>query len=289
MDWLLLIAEFIIGCALLAWSADRFIKGSVAIAKHYNVSSLVVGMVLIGFGTSCPEFIVSFFAAMKGSSGLAIGNVLGSNIANIALVGGVAALFAPLVIHSRVLFREFPFLIGVTLLVGLIFYGGMLGRIDGVILLLMFFVYLWWMFRMARQGKEAHDPLIEEMEHEVPPGTMSLRRATLWFVIGLVVLLGSAELIVDSAARISALLGLSDLIIGLTIVAIGTSLPELAATVMSCLRKEYDLAIGNVVGSCLFNLLAVLSVPALLDPGEINQAIMRRDYPVLLIITLLLR
>ena len=140
---------------------------------------------------------------------------------------------------------------------------------------------------MAKQPAMAKDVLIEEMEHEAPAVTMTLKQAVLWFVFGLVLLLGSAELIVSAATDIALRLGLSDLLVGLTIVAIGTSLPELAATVVSCLRKEYDLAIGNVVGSSLFNLLAVLSMPALINPGPLNRTLIYRDYPVLLAITML--
>jgi cation:H+ antiporter len=287
MSWLLLVVEFIAGCALLTWGAGRFVKSSTVIAKHYHVPPLVVGMILVGFGTSCPELIVSIFASIKNTPGIAIGNVLGSNIANKALVGGVTALLVPLTIQSRVLFREFPFLIAVTLLVGVMFYSGALTRIDGVILLAIFFGYLSWMFRMAKQPAIAKDILIEEMEHEAPAVTMTIKQAMLWFVFGLVLLLGSAELIVSAATDIALRLGLSNLLVGLTIVAIGTSLPELAATVVSCLRKEYDLAIGNVVGSSLFNMLAVLSMPALINPGPLNRTLIFRDYPVLLAITML--
>ncbi len=282
-----LVIGFILGCAVLTWGADQFVKSSTVIARHYQVAPLVVGMVLVGFGTSCPELIVSLLASLKGSPDIAIGNVLGSNIANKALVGGVAALLMPLTIHSRVLFREFPFLMAVTLLVGVMFYIGALTRIEGGILLGVFAGYLTWMLIMAKKPIAQHDELVEEMEHEAPHIAMSLRSALFWCVVGLVLLLGSAEVVVTSASGIAAWFGLSDLMIGLTIVAIGTSLPELAATLVSCLRKEYDLAIGNVVGSSLFNLLPVLAMPALFSPGQLSSDLVTRDYPALLGITLL--
>ena len=287
MNLLFLILGFLIGCAALTWGADQFVKSSTVIARHYRVSPLVVGMILVGFGTSCPELIVSLLASLKQAPEIAIGNVLGSNIANKALVGGVAALLMPLTIHSRVLFREFPFLIIVTVMVGVMFLFGALTRFDGIVLLCLFVVYIAWMFTMARKPMGQHDTLIEEMEHEIPQVSMPLRTAYIWTVVGLLLLLGSAEVVVNCATGIASWFGLSDLIIGLTIVAIGTSLPELAATLVSCFRKEYDLAIGNVVGSSLFNLLPVLAMPALFAPGRLSTDLIYRDYPALLAITLL--
>ena len=282
-----LVIGFILGCAVLTWGADQFVKSSTVIARHYQVSPLVVGMVLVGFGTSCPELIVSLLASLKGSPEIAIGNVLGSNIANKALVGGVAALLMPLTIHSRVLFREFPFLIAVTVLVGVMFYFGTLTQLEGVVLLVLFAGYMAWMFMMASKPIAQHDELLEEMEHEIPVVKSSLTQAVCWCVVGLILLLVSAEVVVGCASGIAAWFGLSDLIIGLTIVAIGTSLPELAATLVSCVRKEYDLAIGNVVGSSVFNLLPVLAMPALFAPGRLSPDLVTRDYPALLGITLL--
>ncbi len=287
MSLALLVIGFILGCTVLTWGADQFVKSSTVIARHYQVSPLVVGMVLVGFGTSCPELIVSLLASLKDAPEIAIGNVLGSNIANKALVGGVAALLMPLTIHSRVLFREFPFLMAVTVLVGVMFYFGTLTQIEGVILLVLFAGYMAWMFMMARKPIAQHDELLEEMEHEIPVVKSSLTQAVCWCVVGLILLLVSAEVVVGCASGIAAWFGLSDLIIGLTIVAIGTSLPELAATLVSCVRKEYDLAIGNVVGSSLFNLLPVLAMPALFSPGKLSPDLVTRDYPALLGITLL--
>lgn len=284
MSWSLLIIELVVGCGLLAWSADRFIKGCVAIAQCFHVSQLVVGMVLIGFGTSCPELIVSFLASFKGNPGIAIGNVLGSNIANIALVSGVAALFAPMLVQRKVLYREFPFLFVVTLIVGAMFYQGFLSRLEGVVLLILFIIYMTWMFRAARRDNKNSKELKNKSSDLI---THSLAWGIMWFLLGLLVMLGSAELIVRAASGIARQLGLSDVLVGLTIVAIGTSLPELAATITSCLKKQYDLGVGNVVGSSLFNSLAVLCVPALLAPGKIDATLFSRDFPVLLIVTVL--
>lgn len=286
MIWLRIVLELVIGFAVLAWSADRFVLASSAIAKHFKMPPLIIGMLLVGFGTSFPELVISALASLHGSSGLAIGNVLGSNIANVGLVIGVVALIMPMVIHSKILKREFPIMIVITLIVGALLINDILSRLDGFILLLMLFGYLFWVLRIAK--KENHvekDEMTREFESEMP-ADMKLSKAFTWWFIGLILLLVSSELVVDSATLIAKLLHISDLVIGLTIVAIGTSLPELAASVMSVLRKENDIAIGNIVGSNIFNLLAVLAVPAFIAPGQLPAHALTRDYPIMLGFTL---
>jgi len=286
MIWIQYIVEFIIGAGLLAWSAGKFIKGGSWVAQYYSVPPLIVGMVLLGFGTSCPELVVAIFAAAKNNPGIAIGSVIGSNISNIALVGGMAAILSPFAMKSSLLSREFPYLILVVVVVGVMFYIGHLTPIDGVILLILLIVYFYIMYRGVK-GAPKNDSLLKETIDEIPSESMSAKVAVFWLVFGLAVLLVSAEVMVNAASSMASMLGLSDLVIGLTIVAIGTSLPELAATIASCLKKETDLAIGNVIGSCIFNLLAVLAMPALISPGRVPLSLLNRDYPVLLVVTVL--
>ncbi len=287
MSWSHVILEFLIGCGLLAWGADRFITASASIAKHFGMPSLLVGMLLVGFGTSFPELIVSTIAAIKGSPGIAIGNAIGSNIANIGLCVGVTALIAPIAIHSKLLKREFPILIVVTLVVGLLFWNNVLSRMDGLILIALLIAHLFWMIRVARSKRVIHDAMTEEYKKEIKP-TMSLKKTWVWWLVGLVFLFIASELLVSSATTIAHWLKISDFVIGLTIVAIGTSLPELAATVVSAMRGEHDIAIGNVVGSNIFNLLAVLVMPALITPGPLPPHLLTRDFPIMLAFTVAL-
>ncbi len=285
MSWVHIILEFLVGCGLLAWSADRFITASISIARNFNMSPLAIGMVLVGFGTSFPELIVSALASWQGNSGLAIGNAVGSNIANIGLVLGVAVLIVPISLHSRILKREFPILIIVSLLIGGLMLNHYLSRIDGLILLLVLAAHLYWMIIIApKRRRGVADPMAREYQSEMPP-KMKFKKALIWWLIGLVILFVASELMVGSAMMIAKQLHISDLVIGLTIVAIGTSLPELAATVVSVLRQENDIAVGNIVGSNIFNILAVMAMPALLSPGRLPPHLLTRDYPLMLLFT----
>lgn len=287
MFWLHTILEFIIGCGLLAWGADRFIAASTSIAKHFGMPSLLIGMLLVGFGTSFPELVVSAVASFENNTGIAIGNAIGSNIANVGLCAGVTALVAPIAVHSQLVKREFPILVGVSLIVGFLLWNQVLSRWDGFILLVLLAVHIFWMVRIARNKKLEKDAMAQEYEREIAP-KMSLKKAWIWWALGLVLLFLSSELLVRAASDIARWLHVSDFIIGLTIVAIGTSLPELAATVVSALRNEHDIAIGNVVGSNIFNLLAVLTMPALIRPGPLPANLLSRDYPIMLAFTLAL-
>lgn len=275
------------GFALLIWSADRFICGTAAVAKHFHISPLVIGIVIVGFGTSAPEMLVAVVASLDNSPGLAIGNALGSNITNIALVLGTTALVKPLDVHSKLLRKEIPMLLGATFLaLALVVLDGKLGRVDGIILLLSLVGVMWWLTHEALHNRKP-DVMLAEYEEELP-AAMPMSRALLWLVVGLVVLLASSKLLVWGAVNVATSFGVSDLVIGLTVVAIGTSLPELAATVTSALKNEHDIAIGNIVGSNLFNILAVFGIPGLLAPGKLEPGVLTRDFPVMIALTIAL-
>jgi len=274
------------GFALLIWSADRFIIGAAAVAKHFKVSALVIGIVIVGFGTSAPEMLVSAIASLDGSPGLAVGNALGSNITNIALVLGVSALIKPLNVHSRILKKELPMLLLAMALAMLLVMDNVLGRLDGAILLATLVAVMWWLAHEALRSR-VPDAMQTEYEHELP-AAMPMPRALFWLALGLAVLLASSKLLVWGAVNIATSFGVSELVIGLTVVAIGTSLPELAATAMSALKNEHDIAIGNIVGSNLFNILAVFGLPGLLAPGPLDADVLRRDFPVVFGLTIAL-
>ncbi|MBB3329988.1 cation:H+ antiporter [Halomonas campaniensis] len=272
----------LLGLVALLWSAERFVGAAAATAHRAGMSTLLVGMTIVALGTSAPEIVVSVMASLDGIPDLAIGNALGSNIANIGLVLGVTALVAPIPVRFSLVRRELPLLLGATGLAGYALANGVLGRFDALFLLLLLVFSLWWLFR-------ADTPDAPEAGAEV--GTipdMRLARALLWLVATLAVMVAGSRALVWGASELARGLGVSELAIGLSVVAIGTSLPELAACVASALKRHHDIAIGNVIGSNLFNLLAVLPVPGLLAPGVTDPASASRDYPVMLLLTLAL-
>ena len=280
--WIEIVA-ILAGLVLLVVTADRFVAGAAALAQNLGVSTLVIGLTIVGFGTSAPEILVSGMAALSGNAGLAIGNAIGSNIANIGLILGVTALIVPLAIASKTLQREYPIVVGVTMLSFLLVIDGELGFYVGLILLLLLFVVLFYMWKIASRG--ADEILAAEIEAEMPE-EMPTNKAVMWLILGLTGLLIASRLLVWGAVGIAEALGVSDLVIGLTIVALGTSLPELAASIASALKNEPDLAIGNVLGSNLYNLMAVLSIPGLVAPGPVAAEVLTRDMPVMLALTL---
>ncbi len=266
-----------IGLAVLVWSSDKFVLGASALARSLGVSPLLIGLTIVGFGTSAPEMIVSAVSAWQGNPGLAIGNAIGSNIANIALILGAAALIAPLVISSRILKREMPILLAVMLLVLALLIDSELGFGDGIILLVGMAAVMAW---IVYDGITRHDSHLEqEFENELPP-EMPLWQAMAWLILGLLLLLISSRLMVWGAVNIAVAMGISDLVIGLSIVAIGTSLPELGATFACMKKKEYDIALGNVLGSNLFNSLGVLGIAGIIEPTAVEQMVLTRDMPV---------
>ena len=270
------------GFIVLTWSADRFVEGSAATAKNWGISPMLIGLTVVSIGTSAPEILVSLMSALQGHTGLAVGNALGSNVANMGLVLGATALIAPLPVKAALAKREIPWLIVVTIIAGICLGNYYLGLLDSLVLLIMLVITLYLMIRWQKHHPD--EPL--SGEEEIPE--MSSRKAWFEMLTGLVLLLISAQALVWGATQIATMMGISKLVIGLTVVAIGTSLPELAASITSALKGHHDIALGNVVGSNIFNLLAVLSMPGLVAPGEINEAVITRDYPVMLGFTLLI-
>ena len=274
------------GLLLLVWSADRFVAGASATAQHFAVPPLLVGMLIVGFGTSAPEMVVSVLAASQGNPGLALGNAWGSNIVNMALILGITALIAPILVRSVILRKELPILMAVTALSALLVWDGVLSRLDAAVLLLVFGTLVTWSIVEARAG--GGDTLATETATELQAHAMPLRRALLWLGLGLLLLVGSSRLLVWGAVSIAQSLGVSDLIIGLTVVAIGTSLPELASCVAAARKGEHDIALGNVLGSGLFNTLAVVGLAGVIAPMDIGTDVLTRDLPMMAGLTVLL-
>ena len=285
LDLLLPIAAVVAGFVALVWGADRFVEGSAATAQNLGVSPLVIGLTIVGFGTSAPELLVSSFAAAAGSEGLAIGNAIGSNTTNCSLVLGAAVLVSPVTIPKEILGRELPILFAIMLGTGVLLYDGTLSRADGFLLLgslgLLVGWIVWSGVRAGRRDSETAEA-VNEMS-----GRMTGAWAAVWLAIGLVVLLVSARLVVWGAASLAGQLGIGELVIGLTVVALGTSLPELAATIVSAVKQEHELALGNIVGSNMFNTLGVLGLPGAICPGPVDETVLGRDYPAMLAVTAL--
>lgn len=281
------VAFLIIGLVFLVWSADKLVFGAAALARNVGISPLVIGMTILAMGSSAPEMMVSATAALDGKTDTAVGNVLGSNIANIALILGITALIKPLSISSAVLRRELPLMIGVTILAGVLLWDSHLGFYEGVLLFVLFAAFILAMLRISRNEKKNGDALIEEQESEVPEG-VSNGKAAMWVVIGLIVLPLAADVLVDNAVIIAQYFGMSDLVIGLTIIAVGTSLPELAASLAGVMKGEDDMAVGNIIGSNVFNILAVMGIPGILNPSILSEYAMGRDFWVMLGVSLLL-
>ncbi|MFI3274045.1 calcium/sodium antiporter [Vibrio sp.] len=281
------IAFLIIGLGFLVWSADKLVYGAAALARNFGISPLVIGMTILAMGSSAPEMMVSATAALDGKTDTAVGNVLGSNIANIALILGITALIKPLSISSGVIRRELPLMIGVTLLAGALLWDNHLGFYEGVLLFVLFAAFLFAMLQISRSEKKNGDAFLDEQESEVPEG-VSNPKAAMWVVIGLVVLPLAADMLVDNAVIIAKFFGMSDLVIGLTIIAVGTSLPELAASLAGVMKGEDDMAVGNIIGSNVFNILAVMGIPGILNPSILSEFAMGRDFWVMLGVSLLL-
>jgi cation:H+ antiporter len=282
---LLPILAVIFGLILLVWSADRFVDGAAATAKHMGMPTLLIGMVIIGFGTSAPELVVSGLAASQGNPGLAIGNGFGSNITNIALILGITALLSPVSVKSQILKTELPLLAFATLLVGALIYDLDISRLDAIIMLVVFALIMGWSIYNGMRSK--NDALEGDFANEFADDDyLPLNRALFWLVAGLVLLIASSRILVWGAVDIAMALGVSDLIIGLTIVAIGTSLPELASSIIAVKKNEHDLALGNVIGSNLFNTLAVIGIAGLIQPLTLEPEALYRDWTVMGMLTL---
>ncbi len=271
--------SIVIGLVLLIWSADRFVEGSSAIAHHFGMSPLLIGMVIVGFGTSTPEMAVSAMAAMQGNPGIALGNAYGSNIANIALILGITALINPITVHSQVLRKELPILTAVTVLASWQLWDGKITRVESLLLLFIFGALMVWTIRQGTHKRP--DTFGSEIEQDLSTSSIPLYRAVLWLGIGLILLIASSRILVWGAVIIAQSLGVSDLVIGLTIVAVGTSLPELASSVIATRKGEHDIAFGNVLGSNLFNTLAVVGIAGTIHPIAVGHEVFSRDMMVM--------
>ncbi|MCQ2055823.1 MAG: calcium/sodium antiporter [Fibrobacter sp.] len=285
------IVAVVLGLVVLVWSADKFVDGAVGIARFCGMSTLLIGMVIVGFGTSAPEMVVSALSAMQGNPELALGNAYGSNIANIALILGVTAVIMPVLVKREALKRDLPVLLVVTALTIGLLLDGNVSRMDGVILLLVFAgvmgFNIWSELRSKKAAGNATDAADDASEDGAE--SVSLGKSIFWLVFGLVLLVVSSRALVWGACDIARALGVSDLLIGLTIVAVGTSLPELASSIVAARKGEDDLAFGNIVGSNLFNTLAVVGIAATIAPMQSFDAnVLVRDLPVMVVLTVLL-
>ncbi len=270
----------IAGLGALVWSADKFVYGAAAFARNLGLPPMLIGLTIVAMGSSAPEMFVAATASMEGMTDTAIGNVLGSNVANITLILGITALLGAISVSSQTLLREIPLMLGATMIAGYFLHDGFLTRIEGFMLMGLFFILMGYLIWHGLTNKN-HDPLEVEADDEIPKGVPT-HKAVLWLVVGIILLPLSADWMVQGAVGIAKAYHLSDLVIGLTIIAIGTSLPELAACVAGVLKKEDDLAIGNIVGSNLFNILAVLALPGIIAPGEVDAAASTRDFYMVL-------
>lgn len=277
---------FLIGLAVLSWSADKFVYGASALAKNFGVSPMMIGLTIVAMGSSAPEIVVSATASLNGNPDTAVGNAIGSNITNIALVLGITALIKPLLVSSTTLRRELPVLLLVTLIAVYFLSDNYLSKTEGIILITLFVLVLaimaWLSFKVDK-----NDPLIAETEDEIPNNVPTVN-AVMWVIVGLIMLPLSAHFLVESAVYIARFFGVSDLVIGLTIIALGTSLPELAASIAGVRKGEDDLALGNIIGSNIFNILAVLAMPGLIIPSMLDMNASARDSYVMLGLTILL-
>jgi cation:H+ antiporter len=276
----------VFGLMLLVWSADRFVEGAAFTARHFGMQPLLIGMVIVGFGTSAPEMAVSALAASQGNPGIALGNAYGSNITNIALILGLTALLSPIMVHSQVVRKELPILLGITAIAAWQLWDGEITRIDAAVLLIVFAGVMGWSIWQGMTKGE--DALGAEIEQELIEHSMNLKQAIIWLVLGLLLLILSSRMLVWGAVVIAQAFGVSDLIIGLTVVAIGTSLPELASSIIAARKGENDIALGNIIGSNLFNTLAVVGIAGMIHPMAVALEVLTRDIAVMAGLTILL-
>ncbi len=281
---LLPILAVIGGLALLVWSADRFVGGAASTARHFGMPALLIGMVVVGFGTSAPEMVVSAISAFQGNPGIALGNAYGSNITNIALILGVTAIISPIAVQSQVLRKELPVLMAVTALAAWQLRDATVTLLEACVLLLVFAFLM--SLAIWHGMKKPEDSLAGEMEKELGQNAEPLRTALMWLIIGLALLVVSSRILVWGAVEIAQTFGVSDLVIGLTVVAIGTSLPELASSVIAARKGEHDIALGNIIGSNLFNTLAVVGIAGVISPLTVGAEVFSRDILVMAVLTL---
>jgi cation:H+ antiporter len=280
------IFEVLGGLVLLIWGADRFVRGAASAARNLGIAPLLIGLTVVAFATSAPEILVAIVASLRGDPGLAFGNAIGSNIVNIGLVLGCVALVRPIKLRSATLRREMPVLLAVSLLTVSLFLDSYLSRVDGVVLLTGLVIVMIWMVRLGLRSAPG-DPIKKDYEAEIPTD-VKMSRALLWLGIGFVCLLAGAHFLVNGSMSIARFLGVSEVVIGILLVAFGTSLPELAVSLVSALKGEYGLAIGNIVGSNIFNLLAVIGVAATIAPTAMPPTVLSLHIFVMVAFTLVL-
>lgn len=275
-----------IGLPVLLWSAGKFVDGAASIANHFGVSPLLIGMLIIGFGTSAPEIIVSIFAALKGSAGIALGNAYGSNIANIMLILGLTALISPIAVRSDIIKKELPILLGITFFAVWQVLDGTVSSDDAFSLLGLFVLLISWSIWHGMQGDK--DVLAEEYSDEINATEGTVKTHLIWLITGLLLLVASSRMLVWGAVEVATFFGVSDTIIGLTVIAIGTSLPELASSLIAVRKGEHDLALGNVIGSNMFNTLAVVGIAGTIQPMSVAADFLYRDVLVMVVATIAL-
>ena len=276
----------LIGLPVLLWSAGKFVGGAASVANHFGVSPLLIGMLIIGFGTSAPEIIVSIFAAIQGNSGIALGNAYGSNIANILLILGLTAIISPIAVKSEIIKKELPVLLGITFFAAWQVWDLNISKDDAFSLLGLFVLLLSWSIYHGMKGDK--DALADEYDEEINSNEGTVKTHVMWLVAGLLLLVASSRMLVWGAVEVATFFGVSDTIIGLTVIAIGTSLPELASSLMAVKKGEHDLAIGNVIGSNMFNTLAVVGIAGTIQPMAVGSEFLYRDVMVMFASTIAL-
>lgn len=275
-------AAIIVGLVLLVWSSDLFVEGAAGLAAHFGVSPFIIGMVIVGFGTSLPEMLISILSAIQGNPGIALGNAYGSNIANIGLILGITALVCPVAVPSPIFKKELPLLFAVTLLAAVWVGNGRITRMEALCMLALFTAIMLWTIRKGVKGREIF--IMRECEREIP-GSMPVARSYVRICAGLIILLASSRMMIWGAVQTAQFFGISDLIIGLTIVAIGTSLPELASSLAAIRKNRPDIALGNVLGSNLFNTLAVVGLAGSIRPMQVPPEVLTRDIGTMTLLT----
>lgn len=291
MELLIYCIALILGLYVLIWSADKFVDGSSAVATRLGMSKLLVGMIIVGFGTSAPEMLVSALSSYSGNPGIAIGNAFGSNIANIALILGITVIIRPIFIEKAVITREIPILLFATFIAYYFLWDGMLSRFEAILLLLLFALIMYFSISASIREEKRQKPCeelrhLQEEKESIEPEVMPMKNAVFSLLLGLVLLIASSRALVWGAVGIATFMGISDMIIGLTIVAVGTSLPELASAIAATRKNEHSLVIGNILGSNFFNALAVVGIAGVINPLPVEYGVLIRDMPLNIVLTL---
>ncbi|UJS16177.1 MAG: calcium/sodium antiporter [Candidatus Jettenia sp.] len=279
---------FFIGLAGLYFGAEWLVKGASRFARSFNIRPIVIGLTIVAFGTSTPELVTSIMAGINHLNDIAIGNIVGSNIANIGLILGLTAIVQPLKVDMKLISREMPIVIGLSLLLYFMGWDSVLSRREGIILMVGILAYTVYVYRAALRESKSVEKEFLEYEESIGVTRDNLKKDIVWIIVGLGALIGGAYLLVHSAVYIARVVGISELVIGLTVIAVGTSLPELATSMVATIRKESDISVGNVLGSNIFNILAILGIASIIQPLQINTASLRIDMPVMLLFGIVL-